>query len=225
MATYSKLFVIWRAPSAAGTRHVIGTLARTEQGFAFEYLAQQATDAAAQSGFREIFGFPVAEQVFESRYLFPVFQQRIPSPARADFKRMMADWGVVHVDDSMEVLGRSGGVLATDRLELAEFRTDDDELTIPLEFRIAGLQKRPGASAKLKIGDTLKLEREPGNIADPLATLVARVDGETVGYVPRQYAVLIARQLDECVTISATTVRKILLPEAIGAWVVRAARQ
>ena len=223
MSTYSKLFVIWRAPTPAGTRHVVGTLARTTQGFAFEYLPQPATEAAAQSGFREIFGFPVSGEVFESRYLFPIFQERIPSPARADFKRMMSDWGVVQLDDPMEVLARSGGVLATDRLELAEFRVEDDPLTIPLEFRIAGLQKRPGASANLVIGDSLKLEREPGNVADPQATLVARIGGETVGYVPRQYSALIAHQLDAGRTISATTVRKILLPEAIGAWVVRVA--
>lgn len=221
MPTYSKLFVIWRAPTAAGTRHVIGTLARTPQGYAFEYLPQHATEAAAQSGFREIFGFPVAGHVFESRYLFPIFQERIPSPARADFKRMMADWGVERVDDPIEVLARSGGVLATDRLELAEFRAEDDPLTVPLEFRIAGLQKRPGASAKLAIGDSLKLEREPENVADAHATLVARIDGETVGYVPQQYAGLIARKLDAGCVLSATTVRKILLPEAIGAWVVR----
>ena len=222
MPTYSKLFVIWRAPTAAGTRHVIGTLARTSRGYLFEYLPQHATEATAQSGFREIFGFPVAaDHAFESRYLFPIFQERIPSPARADFKRMMADWGVEQVDEPMEVLARSGGILATDRLELAEFRTEDDPLIIPLEFRIAGLQKRPGASAKLAIGDLLKLEREPENVADADATLVARIDGETVGYVPRQYAGLIARKIDAGCVLSATTVRKILLPEAIGAWVVR----
>jgi hypothetical protein len=192
-------------------------------GYVFVY-DLEAVVIAAKDGFIDVPGLPIEKLTHRGSYLFPIFMQRLPSPARGDFKRLMDSWGVVASDDSMEVLARSGGVLATDRIELAEFRAIDDELTIPLEFRIAGLQKRPSASLGLKVGDVLELIRQPMNEADPAATMVAMLDGVTVGYVPRQYAALLARHLDAGRRLHTATIRKILLPDAIGAWVVRTVR-
>lgn len=222
MKPLDKLHVIWRAYES-GRRHVIGVLERTQSGFAFSYDAQSAR-AAADGGFDRILGFPELDRTYHSGYLFPMFAQRIPSPARTDRPAIMARWGVVDPDDVMEVLAKSGGILATDRIETAEYRGTDDDLTRPLEFRIAGQQKRPGATAGLTEGMQLELTREVDNSADSYATTVARLGGDVVGYVPRQYAALIAQHLEAGHQISTVTVRKIILPELIGAWVVRSQR-
>lgn len=112
---------------------------------------------------------------YEARYLFAPFAGRIPSRARPDASEMLAAWGVEQPDDQLEILARSGGVRATDRLELAEYRSPTDDLARPLEFRLAATKHVAGA--ELHVGDPLELRREPHNEVDPCATIMLTLGG------------------------------------------------
>lgn len=130
-----RLLVIWRDPTQ-DARHLIGILARAHGEIRFWY--EQDLSAAFSKGFRLLPEFPehrVEASPYVERYLFALFAERIPSQARPDARTMLAGWGVERVDDQFEVLARSGGIRATDRIELAEYRSDDDELATPRDHR------------------------------------------------------------------------------------------
>ncbi len=224
MKRLERLFVLWRDKHES--RRVIGELSRTsEGGFAFAYAE---TLPSAADGFMLLAEFPEARRAdkpYKARYLFATFAQRIPGPARPDRPRLLRDWGVVNEDDVFEILARSGGVQLTDRIELAEHRAVDDELRSSVEFRIAGASlPHFAAGAKLvRMGDKLRLKREPENGHDQFATIVLESAGTRLGYVPRQYSEMVARLLDKGVPLVATAQRMIVTPDA-GRWVVRLSR-
>jgi hypothetical protein len=163
--------------------------------------------SAQERGFQLLPEFPAhrpaANPYFEP-YLFPLFAERIPTPTRRDAADMLASWGVEHPDDQIEVLARSGGLRATDRLETAEYRAPDDDLSEPLEFRIAG-RSRIADAAPLSVGDVVSLRREPDNVADQAAVIVDRL-GRRAGYVPRQYTQLLGGLLDGGVALHARVI-------------------
>jgi hypothetical protein len=212
-----RLFVLWRRPSD-GTRRIVGELWREADGYAFSYCA----DLPIAEGFSLLPEFPqhrVAPAAYRAAYLFPTFAQRVPSPTRLDLVDLVRAWGVERVDDPLEILARSGGVQATDRIELSEYRSDEDTLDQPLEMRIAGATHYD--QGVLDAGDSLELKREPENIHDRLATLFVFRGDQKVGYVPRQYAAMIAHLLDAGVALRASAVRRLSLPSDSGRWVAR----
>lgn len=180
---------------------------------------------AKQKGFRLLAEFPDERTInapFRASYLFATFAQRIPSPKRRDFDRIMESWGVVRTDNALEVLARSGGIQMTDRIELLEARSEPDELRTPLVVRLAGMKKHAGA-AHICVGELLTLEREPTNEFDTHATKIV-AGGEKAGYVPRPYSALVARLLDAGVQLEARAVRQLGDPADVGRWVIGIAR-
>lgn len=225
MGQFDRLFTLWR-DSVDGTRHVVGEL--WFEGGAYHFAYADDLEAPEKCGFQELSEFPERrgrERPYRTPHLFPTFAQRIPDPRRIDRAKILASWGVENADDRMEILARSGGVQVTDRIELAEFRAQDDDLSQPLEFRVSGMRHQEGANrVSLQSGDRVTLRRQHGNIYDRCATLVLVRDNVTVGYVPRQYSALVSRLLDERQPLDAEIVRKLLLPEETGRWVVRLVR-
>jgi hypothetical protein len=218
-----RLVVVWRDPTQEA-RHPIGNLARGRGEIRFWY--EQDLSAAFSKGFKLLPEFPehrIEASPYVERYLFALFAERIPSPGRPDARAMLAGWGVECVDDQFEVLARSGGIRATDRIELAEYRSDDDELATPLEFRVASRRHLDDA-APLSIGDEVTLIREPTNDYDSRATIIDRA-GRRAGYVPRPYVPMFSRLLDAGVDVEAKVIRQLLVPDGVGKWVVRAARR
>ncbi len=219
--TIERLFVLWA--DRDGRRHVVGHLCRAAGTFAFWYDA--SLPAAEAQGFVRLAAFDEVRdeaRPYEARYLFATFAERIPVKARPDLAELLQEWGVEHADDQFEILAKSGGVSATDRLELAEYRCADDDLRVPLELRVAGSRHQP--TIAVHPGAPVMLEREPGNSIDACATLVLADTRERIGYVPRQYSQLFAGLLDRGTTLRAEAVRRLTLPEDAPRWVIRARR-
>lgn len=217
-----RLWVVWGEPDD-GTRRIIGELWREEDGFGFAYGHEIAK--AKAKGFRLLAEFPEerdGSSPYRANYLFDTFAQRIPSPRRRDFDRIMRSWGVANVDNHLEVLARSGGIQMTDRLELLEPRSFPDELRTPLLVRLAGMKKHAGAQ-RIRVDDILVLEREPTNAHDPNAVKVL-AGGEKAGYVPRPYSAIVASLLDSGVALEARAVRQLGDPADVGRWVLSIAR-
>lgn len=219
-----RLFVLWA--DRDGRRRVIGHLVRAPDRIRFWY-DTRASDALAE-GFVPLPGLDGVRErcdearAFEARYLFATFAERIPSKARTDAADMLRAWGVEHADDQFEILAKSGGARATDRIELAEYRAENDELTQPLEFRIAGGKHSEPVS--LHPSEPVELHREPTNDRDASATIIVARTGQKAGYVPAQYAKMFARLIDGGVQIEAMAVRQLMLLDEAGRWVIRAHR-
>ena len=224
MHRLDRLFVLWSrpGPEREGQRYVIGELWRDRAGHSFAYAPDLS--AARQAGFTLMAEFPDHRGVddpYRSGHLFWTFSERIPSPRRPDYKKLMSSWGVQHPDDQFEVLALSGGVQATDRIELAEYRASDDDLSTELLFRLAGERFGEGA-ADLQAGDSLELRCEPTNPVDPSATQVVFKGARKIGYVPVQYSRTVARLLRTGQALEARAVRRLLLPEERGRWIISA---
>lgn len=221
-----RLFVVWAIPGVY--RHVVGELWRAEGLFFFAYKAE-LLPKAIRAGFQLLTEFPEAKDgahPYQAPYLFRTFQQRIPSPARADHQQILQSWGVVHQEDPFEVLAMSGGVLLTDRVELSEYRAADDDFERPLLFRLAGQSHYRDAAADLMAGTALGLQTRPQTPSDQFATVVLIAeDGRQVGWVPREYSQLVASQLERGSTFEARVERHLVLPEERGRWVVRLAKK
>jgi hypothetical protein len=135
-----QLFVLWSEP-AQGSRCVIGDLWREGKGGPFLFRYRSAV--AGLDGFVPLPEFPNLEGVYRSAYLHGTFSQRLPSPQRPDYVSLIQGWGVQHPDDVFEVLARSGGVQMTDRIELAEFRSDRGRFGSAARISSCGNEARP----------------------------------------------------------------------------------
>jgi len=222
--TIDRLFVLWA--DREGRRRVIGHLVRTPDRIRFWY-DTRAIDSLAD-GFVPLPGLDLVgghcdeAHAFEARYLFATFAERIPSKARTDAAAMLRAWGVERDDDQFEILAKSGGARATDRIELAEYRSEDDDLAHPLEFRIAG--GKHSEIVVLQPGERVELRRELTNDRDASATIVVARTGQRAGYVPAQYAKMFARLIDCGTKLEAVAVRQLMLLDEAGRWVIRARR-
>jgi hypothetical protein len=217
----SRLFVLWRAPDD-GTRFAIGELwCGADRGFAFAYTEE--LPLALARGFSLLPEFPsnsTRDDPYASPYLFASFAQRIPSPKRPDYRQILDSWGVEREDDLLEILSLSGGIQATDRLELAEYRAVDDDLSRPLQFRIAGMRYQDQI-ALVRVGDRFDLRHDARNVHDADAVLVLGREQTRVGFVPRQYSRMIRRLLEAGRELETTAIRELAVPADIGRWVVR----
>jgi hypothetical protein len=217
------LWVMWGEPEEGRPRR-IGKLWKDAEGYAFAYVPE--VRVAQAEGFRLLPEFPEprADQApYRSRYLFATFAQRVPSPKRTDFDAIMASWRIADVDDPLEILAASGGVQMTDRIELAEHRTDDDELSVPLFIRVAGTRDYEPAE-QVHAGMELQLVREPDKVEDEFATMLRTPDGQQIGYVPAQYSRIVARVLDAGHSVRAVAVLWQAVPASPRRLIVRLSR-
>jgi len=218
-----RLFVLWTKPEEQ-RRAVVGELWRDATGvYKFAYIDDAMTLVSLRrGGFRMMAEFPdyrTRANPYQAAQLFPTFAQRIPSPKRPDYRGMMSGWGVERPDDLLDVLAHSGGILATDRIELAEWRPENDELCEPLLFRLAGEMFFYDAAKSLRVGDQLAVRLDDDNKFDECATLVLS-NGQPVGYLPRQYSRFVSRLLSAQVSLLAKVVRRLIVPEDRGRWVI-----
>lgn len=217
--------MIWRKPDG-GRRYIIGELQR-EPDCSYRFCYSHEVHEALADGFGLLPDFPalrMAAEPYRSRWLFPMFTQRIPSPRRSDYEAIVRSWGVTRPDDAMQVLAFSGGAQMTDRIELAEYRPIDDPLETPLLFRIAGGQYYE-AEGEVSAGQQLGLVRETTNAHDADAVYVVVSGGKKLGYVPRQYSALVARHLDAGRHLDARAMHRLVMPGDSPRWVVQLTRE
>lgn len=178
------LYVTWREPS--GSIHPIGVLVRRTDGdgdhFRFAYLKMAET----LQEFRPLPGLPDLHRLYESDDLFPVFAHRVMPRSRPEFDALARRVDLAADADPFEVLARSGGQRATDRVEVfAPPRLTEDGRSTCLFF-VRGIRHRPEAIpviGGLRVGDTLALVDDAGNEFNSRALLLS-TDGTPIGWVP-----------------------------------------
>ena len=179
------LYATWRNPY--GLIRPVGVLTRHfapgGESYRFVYLK-----AAEQfDGFRCLPGLPDLHRVYESERLFPVFHNRLMPRSRPDYSQFVGELALDVETDPFEVLIRSEGWRATDRIEVFAHpeRAPDGALTTL--FFVRGIRHLDGAAAavdEVQAGDVLELEDEPDNPVNPRAILVSTRTGCRVGWAP-----------------------------------------
>lgn len=218
-----RLNVMWKDPD--DRRVIVGTLAREGGEYTFAYLDDLS--AAKARGFELLPQFPelrTRKAPYRSGYLFDTFAQRVPSPKRPDYQEILRAYGVKNADDPLEFLAKSGGTQMTDRLAVSAYRPVDDDLSAPLEVALAGFRFHTGHD-DIEVGDAVRLVREPDNEGgDEYAVAVYPVEGERLGYVPQEFAPLVAAVMDGGATLMSKAVRRHPFPAPAGKWVIEIRR-
>ncbi len=179
------LFASWRDP--AGSIHPVGRLVRRigpeGEHFSFGYLklAERLAD------FERLPGLSDLHQRYDSDRLFPVFLNRVMPRSRPDYDLLASRVDLTGDADPFEVLARTGGRRATDRIEMfaAPERTPEGDSCVL--FLVRGIRHLEGASEaveSLRVGDRLVLVDHPDNPYNARAVLLRATDGRQVGWVP-----------------------------------------
>lgn len=158
----------------------------------FEYCYLRGARAAQSVGFAPLLTFQNLGTVYRSDELFPLFQNRLMPPSRAEYREYMANLDISDPEhaDPMEVLVRSGGGRATDSLEMFEApRVCAEGDRFQTHFLAHGIRYLNDASRqrilRLVPNERLLIQHDFQNLADPLAQSLRTDDRFIVGYLPR----------------------------------------
>lgn len=181
------IFLAWRDP---GKRwYPIGRLSHTDGLFFFAYL--EGAREAEKVGLRPLVSFPDFEKVFESKTLFPLFANRLPSPSREEFAGFV-QWLSLPADerDPLVLLARSAGGRETDTFEVFDCPEKDSDGLYSVHAFVHGLRHRSQEAIErahsLRSGDKLLVSADPGNAHDCLAIKAHTSDGvHHLGFLPR----------------------------------------
>ena len=181
-----RLFVAWRNPDS---RQIIpvGLLLQGHESGAPGYTFVYLKIAETLEGFHPLPGLPDLHRRYDSRSLFPVFANRIMPRERPDYPEYISGLDLAPDSDPFEVLQRSAGARATDRIEVfaAPQRTSSDEARSL--FFVRGIRHLPGALDavnEIRMGDRLTLIDEPDNQVNGHAMLLAGPHEVPIGWVP-----------------------------------------
>jgi hypothetical protein len=152
----------------------VGVLSHDRHIFRFEY-----DDGVT----RALPGLPLG-RVHESKWLFPIFAERVMDPHRPERAETLEQLGLGAEAEPLEVLAVSGGGRTGDTYELTPLPQPGP---ISLPFLVHGIRhltsEERAAIDDLKPGDRLELRCETDNEVNERALLV-RQSGDRLGYVP-----------------------------------------
>lgn len=131
---------------------------------------------------------------YVSEQIFPLFANRLLPKSRPEYKEYLKWLGLSDVDHSaLDELARTGGIRATDSLELIPCPEPTSANQYEVFFFCRGLNYLPevsqAKSLTLNKGERLYLLQDIQNSSDEMALLLRTNDPVTlVGYVPRYYS-------------------------------------
>jgi hypothetical protein len=191
------LIVAWQDPESREWLPV-GRLGRVDEGYYFVY-----TEGAKKSSKFEPFGWMQdITSAYVSKDIFPLFANRLLPKSRPDYKDYMRWLGFSDQEpNDLEVLARSRGVRATDKLEMFPCPAPDERGYYRGYFFCHGLRyllpENVNRIAQLSIGQQLFVALDVQNPADTNALLLRSPDPVAmVGYFPRYLAVEFRRVIE-----------------------------
>ncbi len=192
------LYIAWQDPDSRSWSPV-GCLTRDKSFYKFVY-----TRGAEQVGKKfQPFG-PMRDLhvAYQSEELFPLFANRVLPKSRPEYKDYMEWLGLSEQDhDVMDELSRTGGLRATDSLEMFPCPTPSVSNNYEVYFFSRGLRHMHDDNQKrarlLEPGESLYLMQDLQNEVDRMALLVRTGDPiSLVGYAPQYYSGEFTQLLD-----------------------------
>lgn len=180
-----RLYAAWR--NSDGLIRPVGVLTRRSCGDDARYRFAYLKAAEQFEGFNGLPGLSDLHSVYESEQLFPVFRNRQMPRRRPDYEDFVQRLNLDVETDPFEVLIRSEGWKATDRVEVFAHpeRTQDGDLTTLFFLRgIRYLDGADEATLEVRVGDVLGLEDQPSNPVNTHAVLICTRTGRRIGWVP-----------------------------------------
>lgn len=187
-----RLFLAWQRPMAGTerrSRRIVGEIERTSAGALFRYLpAKPDFTKAAGEGFQGFPAFAMSHKSADfSSGVLDAFVRRLPPRNRDDFANYLARFRLPadFRGSDMALLGYTGAKLPGDGFELIP---DLEGAAPPLELvmEVAGFRHQEVNTNAIAVGDSVTLELEPDNPADPCAIAIMHSAGR-IGYVPGPY--------------------------------------
>jgi hypothetical protein len=187
------LFLAWLDP-VQRRWYPVGQLRSDGGEYVFRY-TEGALVAIHEAGFQPLAAFPELEATYRSAELFALFNNRLLSRSRPDYREFI-EW--LHIPESeaepFVILARSGGRRATDTFEVFPEPQVDEEGMGVLHFFIHGIRhSSEGAvqrSESLKIGERLLVLQDLQNPFDRNALALRTTDSSPgdlhlLGFCPR----------------------------------------
>jgi len=173
------LIVAWQHP----TSRLISPVGLLEHGAGYRY--RYLRRAPAVEGFLPFLGFPHWDQTYLAPRLFPLFQQRIMSPRRPDFRQFLRQLDLDENASPWEQLARSEGRRTGDTVQVFPIPAVQPDGSSTCRFLVHGIRHVSlGHLPPLRRGDRLTLLADPANPVNPEAMLVRAPEGQRLGYVP-----------------------------------------
>lgn len=203
------LFLAWQ-DAKSRQWFPIGRLLHDGEAFEFVYV-RGFENANRRAGLRPLPGFPDPSRTYRAAALFPMFNNRIMSSAREEFRAYLRRLNLHHDDvpNPLSILARSLGRRSTDSFEVFPFPLDPARGRLDIDFFVHGVRHRSESAqvlaASLEPRAKLALRHDVGNADDPNAVLVL-AEGTPIGFVPRYYAPDLVRLLERDVRIDVEVV-------------------
>lgn len=207
------LYLAWESPQPQRAWYPIGLLladpAKPLYQFAYTKGAQKANK---EVGLKPLDAFPDFKEFYESAELFPLFQNRILSPGRADFKEYIDQLALSPGEaNPLEILAVSGGERQTDSLEVFPRIEKHKDGSFKCRFLLHGWRLlNPAAidrALPLKEGDPLQVSVELNNPATTLAIQLQTRDYHVMGWTPRYLVRDLIKVLEDPAHITAKVVK------------------
>lgn len=206
------VYVAWQDPDSRFW-HVVGCLRSIESGYLFSY----TKGALASPKFTKFSGMDDFTGTYVSEELFPLFKNRLLSSRRPEYKKFISWLGLNNNENSeinpIEILARSGGLRATDKLQMFKPIEVCDDGSVDHYFFSHGISHLSESAdlrvSKLEEGERLLLCPDVQNKYDSSAVII-RADNpaEVVGFCPRFFSGSISKMLhDDPASLSLTVER------------------
>ncbi|WDQ18821.1 HIRAN domain-containing protein [Rhodopirellula sp. P2] len=194
-----RLYVAWRADTPNPVWGPVGRLSQLRGVYSFCY----TRGALTLPGFEPFSGMEDLNRVYESRRLFPLFENRLLPKSRPEYRKYL-HWSGFDPDDPPQplvLLGRTEGRKQTDSVEVFPQPVPDSHGCYVNYFFAHGIRYHlPNAAPvldNLHLGDRVMLRPQPQNPKD--ANAVGIFVGETpLGYVPKYLAAEVGRLIRDC---------------------------
>ncbi len=151
-----------------------------------------AERARQEAGFQPLLDFPRFEKDYRSTKIFPLFQNRIMSPRRPDFRAYLLSLELAETAAPIEILAASGGYRATDSYAVFPKILKGDDGSFACRFFLHGLryvsQTAQDRLDSLERDENLVLAIELNNPTTGLAVQIQTTDYHVLGWAPRYLA-------------------------------------
>jgi hypothetical protein len=184
------LYVTWQEPNSREyfpVGRLVSGLRPDQPNYEFCYLRGVAK--AQEAGFQPFPSFDDLNRVYHADDLFPMFENRVMSPGRADYRQYVTNLALNPDNgDPMTILTRSGGGRTTDSVEMFEVpRLHLEGNPYRIHFLAHGLGRLNPTSlariAGLQPGERLMID-DCQNGAERQALALLTEDCTIVGYMP-----------------------------------------
>ena len=187
MPDSTDLFVAWQDTAGRGI-YPVARLRVGAEPRCYEFRYIRGALQAQTHGFMPFDSFPALDETYVSDELFPFFKNRIMPANRPDYAGYVTELGLaVEVAQPLELLARSGGLRATDRLEIYSAPRSEAD-ACDWHFLVRGIRHLPPIAEsrieKLATGESLFVMRDVQNEHNPKALLLRSEDKVNLGYIP-----------------------------------------